>query len=302
MMFYRIIGNRIVHGELCDKLGWPLNSEHYTMPDEAFNTKKFIIMRTCHGVGDWGIITALPKLLKDQYPDCKVYVPSNKLLTEIFGKSDRHGAWIDPYDIPTELFKNNPYVDAIVDEWEGEIYHDHFRIYDETDPNDPLVLQMLRFHRVECTSDMDYSPMIFFTNEEEIEYSEFIVDQFGANDYIAFSARRSRSELSDAHNNKKTADILLEMLHTLAKKYNHLPAVVFNTTGEEFGLNEIVSATGVPLRKILYLISSAKYAVGQQTGIFDTCARYTTVHVVPHSNELAENYINTVNYETIIYE
>lgn len=299
MMFYRIIGNRIVHGELCDKLGWPLSGEHYTMPDEAFNTNKFIIMRTCHGVGDWGIITALPKLLKDAYPSCEVYIPSNKMLTEIFGKSDRHGAWIDPYDIPTELFKNNPYVDGIVDEWDGEIYHDHFRVYDDSDPNDPLVLQMLRFFRVSPSIDIDYAPMLFFSNEEEIDYGEFVVDHFEAKDYIAFSARRPRAELAEAHNNQVIADRLLTMLHELTDNYNHMPAVVFNTTGEDFNLNQVLSATSIPLRKMLYLISNAKYAVGQQTGIFDTCSRYTTVHVVPHSNALAENYINTVNYETI---
>ena len=42
-------------------------------------------MRTCHGLGDWGIISAMPRLLKQKYPHCKVYVPSIKLIQKIFG-------------------------------------------------------------------------------------------------------------------------------------------------------------------------------------------------------------------------
>ena len=41
-------------------------------------------MRTASGIGDWGIISAIPRLLKEKYPKCKVYVPSKKLLKKLF--------------------------------------------------------------------------------------------------------------------------------------------------------------------------------------------------------------------------
>ena len=43
------------------------------------------------------------------------------------------------------VFKNNPYVDDFIDSFEGDIYHDHYRIYDLDNPNVPMVKQMLKF-------------------------------------------------------------------------------------------------------------------------------------------------------------
>ena len=48
----------------------------YFIPDEYLDKKEFIILRTCFGLGDWGIISSFPRKLKEKYPDCKVYTPS----------------------------------------------------------------------------------------------------------------------------------------------------------------------------------------------------------------------------------
>jgi hypothetical protein len=44
-------------------------------------------MRTCHGFGDWGILTVKPYLLKQKYPNCKVYLPSSRLIKKIFDEN-----------------------------------------------------------------------------------------------------------------------------------------------------------------------------------------------------------------------
>ena len=41
---------------------------------------KFVVMRTCQGLGDWGLISAMPRLLKQKYPNCEVYLPSSDLI------------------------------------------------------------------------------------------------------------------------------------------------------------------------------------------------------------------------------
>ena len=46
-----------------EKLGFE-ESEGLRIPDEYLEKQEFIIMRTCFGLGDWGIISSLPKLLK----------------------------------------------------------------------------------------------------------------------------------------------------------------------------------------------------------------------------------------------
>ena len=38
------------------------------------------------------------------------------------------------------VFENNPYVDEFVDEIEGEVFHDHYRVYDNENIDIPLEL------------------------------------------------------------------------------------------------------------------------------------------------------------------
>lgn len=293
--FFRIVNNKIVGADPVEKLGWNINEEYYTAPEEYIQNGQFIVYRTVFGVGDWGIILSMPRLLKQAYPHCKVYIPSRTLLENTWGYSNRHNNWLNPYDIPTELFKNNPYVDGIVDRWDTEIYHDHFRVTDGS-MNDSLVLQMLRFHGVDVNQNTDYLPDLFFSEEEQRQFEHVKQSVFGKEKYIAFSARRSLQELSAAHNNPDKAQYLINLLKELGSQYTDIPALTFNSTGLDFNLNTKMSAEGIPLRLLLYLICDAEYAVGQQTGVYDTCSRYTNVKVVPHSNELAENYMKSVNY------
>lgn len=306
MLFYRILDNKIVAGQNVSSLGWPLQSEHYVIPDEDFNKKKFLVYRTVHGIGDWGIVAAMPRLLKEVYPDCQVYIPSSNMLLETFGPTERHSEWLNPYDIPTEIFKNNPYVDGVVDKWEGEVYHDHFRIFNTLDSCDPLVLQMLRFYRVNLDTTCDYLPDLYFSSEEVEKFSEVRHTHFGDSEYMAFSAGWNHEMLSKggSNTNSHTATLMLGLLKDLVlsyENYKEIPALVYNNSGIDFGFNEKMSAKKVPLRLMLYLISNAKYAIGQQTGIFDTCAKYTTVNVVPHTNDLSIHYLKSIKYVHIPY-
>ena len=115
MVFWRIIDNQLYSVGEVDKLGFDISEQTY-IPDEYLEKQEFMVMRTAHGIGDWGIISAMPRLLKQKYPNCKVYAPSKSLLKRLFGESHNNAEVI---------FENNPYVDEFVDSVEGDVFHDH---------------------------------------------------------------------------------------------------------------------------------------------------------------------------------
>ena len=120
MIFWRIVDNKFYEVDDVNKLGFE-QSDGLRIPDDYLENQKFMILRTAWGIGDWGIISAMPRLLKQKYPNCKVYVPSKKLIKNMFG--------VDSEVVET-IFTNNPYVDNFKDYMVGEIFHDHYRIYD----------------------------------------------------------------------------------------------------------------------------------------------------------------------------
>jgi len=65
MIFYRILDNTLYHVEEVNELGFE-TSEGLRIPDEYLDSKKFMVMRTAFGVGDWGIISSMPRLLKEK--------------------------------------------------------------------------------------------------------------------------------------------------------------------------------------------------------------------------------------------
>jgi len=132
MIFWRIVDNKLYSVNEVDELGFE-ESEGLRIPDEYLDNQEFVIMRTCHGIGDWGLLSAMPRLLKKKYPNCKVYIPSIKLLEQLFGDLEKNwGAWSNPFLNAKTIFDNNPYVDGYKDEIDGEVFHDHYKINNNT--------------------------------------------------------------------------------------------------------------------------------------------------------------------------
>ena len=172
MIFYRIYDNVIY--EVSDKktIGFPLTDASY-IPDSYLEQQEFVVMRTAHGIGDWGILSAMPRLLKLKYPNCKVYIPSEELLAKLFGKSHKN-AYI--------TFNNNPYIDGFVDSINGDVFHDQYRIYNEQTPNIPLLEQMLNFWQFDPSEYEDSQPEIYWT-DKEVELGETIIKQHTNGDF-----------------------------------------------------------------------------------------------------------------------
>ena len=66
MIFWRILDSKLYPVHEVTQLGFS-SSEGLAIPDGYLSEQKFTIMRTCHGIGDWGIISAMPRLLKEKY-------------------------------------------------------------------------------------------------------------------------------------------------------------------------------------------------------------------------------------------
>ena len=111
MIFWRIVDNKLYSTGDVENLGFE-ESEGLRIPDEYLEKQEFTIFRASWGIGDWGVISAMPRLLKEKYPHCKVYVPSKVWVKNLFG--------IDS-NIMNVIFKNNPYVDDFKDEINDEI-------------------------------------------------------------------------------------------------------------------------------------------------------------------------------------
>ena len=65
MIFQRIVDNKTYFVEETDSLGFE-KSEGIRIPDEYLDEQKFTIVKAASGIGDWGIISAMPKLLKEK--------------------------------------------------------------------------------------------------------------------------------------------------------------------------------------------------------------------------------------------
>lgn len=293
--FYRIFNNVLYNQGEVEKLGWSLQEDFFEAPDEYIEKREFVIHRSCFSLGDWGIISAMPRILKTHYPDCKVYITSPKFVESIYGPAHTNpqnvwGIWSNPYEHILNVFKYNPYIDDFIDTFDGEIYHDHFRIRDYNNINDPLILQMLRFHKIYLNLDDDYIPELYFSDEEIEKFSKIKTKLFGDSEYGSFSYRHV--------NNIKTKEKILHVQEKL-NKYSHLPFMVYTNIEKEFSLNKVVdSSTIQDVRLLMYLNCNAKVCAGTQTGMYDTCSRYTTTDCLTAQsiNEISEHYLPSVNY------
>jgi len=106
-IFWRINSNELTPLFETPTLGFSEEDPSF-IPDEYLENGEFIIFRTCHSIGDWGIISAIPKLLKTKYPNCKVYVPSADLIQRMFGRFTNWNHWNNPFANVEVVFKHNP--------------------------------------------------------------------------------------------------------------------------------------------------------------------------------------------------
>ena len=306
--FFRIYNNQLSLAGNTKRLGFNSNNPMF-IPDEYLEKKEFIVMRTCHGIGDWCLISGLPRLLKEKYPDCKVYIPSSTMLKNIYGSMlDNWGyGTYDCSQITHDIFSNNPYIDSFIDSFEGEIFHDHYRIYDENNDKIPLSEQMLKFWQFKKKEYLDSTPDIYFSKEEK-SFGDKILGSLKNFGYISVS-----STYGTTANTKVLRDKIKEYGDITWFYYGENPI-------EDTDLNFIkkyisIKPMNLNIRQQMYLKCQAIVNVGNETGMALWGAKYSDTYVLGNKvygpnhggkNEgklrkrpfKSGNFVNKVNYLT----
>lgn len=293
MQFWKIYNNRIIPQYETDLVGFSKNSDYPVLED----IENVLIYRTALGVGDWVMLERLPKNIKTYYPNCKVFLPSPKLLRQTFGSMlDQWSSWGNASTTVEMVFKNNPYIDGYVDEWPGEIYTDHYRIYDENNWKTPLVRQMCRLYQIGDDKPIDDIPMLYF-DEEEIEFGQTIID-------IHFKGKPFNFLHISNRNTPKDNDVIFNYI-----KQNKLDDLQFFYYGDlsnpffrECRINWKDHINYIDNPRIqFYIKSKAQNVIGNQTGATDVVCGLTKVHSLHHSTNLEEtfrvgNYLPPITY------
>ena len=288
MVFWRLVDNKLhVAGEV-DRLGFE-ESEGLQIPDEYLEAQEFVVMRTCFGIGDWGIITALPRLLKEKYPNCKVYLPSLKLLKTLFSDINRQidpKSWSNPFESSLSVFDNNPYIDGYLDEVNGEVFHDHYRVYNANNLSVPLVEQILKFWQFSDNEMSDSAPELYWS-EEEKNIGDTIIKNHCEGDFGCLLISNRYDYTQDK--------LIIDKLKEYAIPYFYYTEKPLEQTDFNF-IKKALDLRHVPVRIQLYIKSKAAVNISNQCGTNHLVSRYSKCFEVQRQFPLKHNLVKGIEY------
>ena len=280
MIFYRTVDNELHNAAVVPNVGFSLDDASY-IPDEYLGKENFVILRTCFGLGDWGIVSAFPKKLKEKYPDCKVWIPSPKLLKHLFGHLESNwSSWDDPFKVVHTIFDNNPYVDGFIDEFVGEVFNDHYKLYEHPREDVPLLEQILKFWQFDNFDGIE--PEIYWSDSEKELGDKIIKEHTDGNFGTLLIANRYKNDSVDLIQNKLD-EYDLPMFYWTSEK------------DSGFKFKKALDLRHIDIRVQMYIKSKAKFNVGNQCGVNDTISNYAPTFSVP-KNELKSNIVKSQNY------
>lgn len=292
-----------------NKLGFP-NTSNIRIPLEYLENKQFILFRTCHSYGDWVLLSAIPRLLKQKYPDCIVAIPSPECIGKYFSPDSWNYKHSNPFNNVIEVFKNNPYVDGMIDEIpQGiPIYHDHFRIYDPNNADIPIAQQMLKFWRFEDCEMKDCQPDIYWDDKEK-EIGNNVIKEIFENKPFGFLYVDDQYVVGDGVNHtwysEDEKQEKLKYKRSLIQKeinnhslpwlyYSGINSFMYETNNKTIDVKEL----NINLRIQQYIKSKSELVIGHQGGYGTDCMpRYTKCYVVPLTpGKLCEHIQTGVTY------
>ena len=287
MIFWRILDSTLYPIQEVKKLGFE-KSEGLRIPDEYLEQQEFTVLRTAWGIGDWGIISAMPRLLKQKYPNCKVYIPSKKLIKSLFNADT---------DVMYTIFKNNPYVDGFKDTIEGEIFHDQYRIYDNDNPNVPLLEQILKFWQFNVSECEDSQPELYWTNEEK-QLGDDIIEMHTTKEFgcLLVSNRfgTQHGEFDQETYNRDTNN-MNKVLGENNIPYFYWSYKPLKDTPFNF-INKALDMRHIDIRIQLYIKSKAKLNLSNQCGTNHMVVRYSKVYESQRQSSLNHNFVKKIIY------
>ena len=289
--FFRIFDQYLLILGNVQYLGFPTINPSF-IPDDYLDKKQFVVFRTCHSIGDWALISSMPRLLKQKYPDCKVFLPSPKILSDFFN-SNAWSQWDNPFENVKLVFENNPYVDGYVDVLKGDAYHDHYRIFDFENSEIPLIVQMLKFWQFKDEEIKDYLPELYFS-KEEIKLGNSIIKKYISNK--KFGTLLLTNTLQDYYSDETNNKIFEEI-----EQYKNLTFFYYGSKSIKETIFKNINVIdfkelNLPIRIQLYIKTKALVNIGYQSGINDAVCRYSKVICTPSTGNLGSNFLDSIKY------
>ena len=283
MIFWRIVDNKVHPVQETEQLGFE-KSEGLRIPDEYLDKQEFMVMRTAHGIGDWGIISAMPRLLKEKYPNSKVVVPSKKLLKKLYGQ-DHNNVHV--------VFDNNPFVDEFVDGIDGDVFHDHYRIYNKDNTDIPLLKQMMEFWQFTEKEMSDSQPEMYWSFEEQ-ELGDSIIQEYVDNKEFGCLLISDRFGTQYGKHHQKTYDKDVQNFTNIFTEYQ-LPYFYYTSNPISVTpfdwIDKILDMKYIDLRIQLYIKSKAKINLSNQCGTNHLVVRYSKCFESQRQFPLAHNFV-----------
>jgi hypothetical protein len=275
MVFWKFINNQIYPVYETNQLGFPIGTE--ILSNEYIqNMKEITLYRSCHAFGDWAMVSAFPRLIKQKYPDKSVLIPSENLINMMFGHvKNNWDQWNNPFKNAQLVFKNNPYIDGEFDSFEGEILSDHYQLYNPENLYEPIINRLLRIYHFPEEEITDTLPELYFS-PYEIDKGNILVQNLST--YYSLI-------ITEKHKFGEKDNILIELIKQYDCPCLYWSAFPIENTPYNFIKNKInITDLTNDLRIQLYIRSKAQANFGTQTGVNDIMVRYTSVYVIPHEN------------------
>lgn len=314
MLFYIVRDDKIVAAPQVTKLGFDINKFRTAYPP---NFDGIIpIVRTCSSLGDWGILSGLPRAIKELYPNAKVAIPTAQWCERVFGNVyTPSGIWQDPWQNVNTIFDNNPFVDIRFNSMSEigllEVATDHYRVFDPSNINVPLAEQMFRFFGGDPTKH-DLRPELYFS-PEEIEIGDKLLKDLNIQKFGTLLLASSFIKGNETTGKLRDND---EVLRGNVNLYTHdnRPEVITFLYYSDFDISETewndynlgrepqlinLKLFNLSVRVQLYLKTQAVVNIGYQSGMNDSVgSRYCDmVTLSPYSaEELGSNITRGVYY------
>ena len=308
MVQYKIEYDNVLGVRQCDYLG-DNYQPGYVSPYDYNNIELFPFTRCCFSIGDWGIVSALPRILKELNPNLQFYIPTPNWISNVFPNVN---GWkyqgIDPAKSVELVFANNPYVQYFDTGNFTTVFSDHDRC--NRFGNEPLAKRILRYFGVDeqVISKLDVRPELYFTEEEQL-IGNHIINQYTNNNQYGCILLASRLEhLNNCWdiNIPSIQNLLVEIRKLSLDKdfkffyYSSFDitktywADVFNITEHNF-IN-FANIKDCPLRIQWYIKSKAAYNISYQSGFNDCVSRYSKHLIATHREGTGETTCQYVKY------